>query len=125
MDILPASFETTPSIGIVINYFDPSIMTPLSNYDMTQIKPINIPKIKRLWKLHNGRIRIYMDHKVSWKMNLLDCMMQRSNWNEIEKILKIKKITYHKYQDLLKDIEKMGLFHLVVGENKKYFKVIK
>ncbi len=123
--VLPyATMCTSPSIGIIINYFDPSVMTPLERFDMRKIIPINIPKIKRLWKLHNGRIRIYRDHKISWKMNLLDCMMQRSHWDEIEKILELKKITYHYYEDLLNDIEKAKLFHLVTGEHKKLFELI-
>lgn len=119
-DIMGKDFENSkPSASYIINYFDPSMGTPFERYNLANIKPINIPRIKRLWKLHNARTIIFRDLTISWKNSTLDSLIQRSSEKEkILKLLKIKKNVYKDAAHFFNDLVSEGFEKEIAGEYK-------
>lgn len=118
IDILPSDINSSPSIGIVINYFDPSMGTPLARYNLNDIIPINIPRIKRIWKLHNSRIVIFRDLKISWKNSTFGSLLQRCNYIEIDNLLQLRKNKYNTFKDMINTLNKHGYNKLIDGSFK-------
>lgn len=116
-EILPYdSLVAKPAIGIVINYIDPSFGTPLERYDLRKIIPVNIPRIKRLWKLHNSRIKIFHEASLSWKNSTIDSIIQRSyGIDKIEKLLKLKNETFSDFQEFIDRLYSEGFEKEVQG----------
>jgi hypothetical protein len=90
-DMFDYSFESSPAVGIIINYFDPQPLTPMYDYDLTQTQEIDIPEIKKVLKMKNGRIVIFRDHIVNPYHPMMISMMLRSDENSIKTILDFRK----------------------------------
>jgi radical SAM superfamily enzyme YgiQ (UPF0313 family) len=90
-DIFDQDYEATPKIGVVMNYFDPSKLTPLENYDLRKIISLNIPRIKRIWRTKNVRPVIFMDFSLYPYSALIDAMFNRANWYDVDKIMEMRK----------------------------------
>lgn len=114
-DILGQDFNTTPKINFIVNYFDPSLGTPLYNFDLTGLIPINIMKIKRLWKIYNGRTIIFRDNSISWKNNVIDSLLQRCDKTKTELILRLQKNNYKSYKEMLDIFMMQGLEKEIKG----------
>ncbi|MHA1395785.1 MAG: hypothetical protein ACTSRZ_19970 [Promethearchaeota archaeon] len=117
-EILGEDFDTSPKLNFIINYLDPSLATPLHNFDLTRLIPLNIPKIKRLWKIHNGRTMIFRDHSISWKNNVMDSLLQRCDETKTELILKLKKKTYNNFEEMIDILISNGLGEEIKGKKK-------
>lgn len=116
IQVLPkCQIESSPRIGIIINYFDPSMGTPLWSYDLTKIIPINLPKIKRIWKLHNARIVIFRDLTLSWKNSTFDSLLQRCKTKDVESIMELRKVKYSDINAMFESIKKAGYEDILTG----------
>jgi len=116
-EILGDNFEEShPSLNFIINYLDPSKGTPLEHYDLRKIIPINIPRIKRIWKLKNARIVIFRDLKISWKNSTIDALLQRTIEKEkIEYLWKLRKKVFDDFDDFISELEKNGFSRELSG----------
>jgi len=133
-ELLDIDYIGSPKIGIVINYFDPQPLTPLAKYDLRKIININIPRIKRIWKIKSARIVIYRDLKLSPYNPIINTMLCRANWYDVDKILELKKkekftsgkIKEKKETGLMYFFDKIGeygLNHLINGKHKSEFTI--
>lgn len=114
-----------PRIGIIINYFDSQVLTPMSDYDMTTIQEINIPKIKRIWKIKNGRIVVFHDLKIAPYNAIYTSMLSRCDSIQVDEILNMKKEKkYNNLESFYNDSENRGLFPLINGSYKNEYKLM-
>lgn len=127
-ELFEQSYEASPKIGVIINYFDPAKLTPFQNYDIRKIQPINIPRIKRIWKTKNTRLVIFMDLSIRPYNAIIDTMFNRANWYDVDMIMKMRKkekfVTGKIKERVDKGLpyffdttEKYGLEHLLDGSN--------
>jgi len=118
-EILGEDYGVSPKLNFIINYFDPSRLTPLQNFDLSKLIPINIPKIKRLWKTQNGRVVIFRDHTISWKNSTFDSVMQRIDEMKVAKLLELKKEKYESFDQMIDVLKHKGFEREIMG-NFKY-----
>jgi hypothetical protein len=109
VNILPKDFDSSPRLNFIVNYFDPSVGTPLYKYNLSKLIPLNLQKIRRLWKLHNGRVVIFNDGSLSWKNNAIHTLLQRVDETKVEKVLKLQNLKYETYGSMIDVFYKNGL----------------
>lgn len=125
-DLLEQDYYGLPKIGVIINYFDPQPLTPLANWDVRGLIPINIPRIKRIWRQKSVRIIIYRDLDLKPYNAIYNTMLSRANWYDVDKIMdmrKNEKFIWGKVKErqelglpyMFEKIKTYGLEHLVDG----------
>jgi radical SAM superfamily enzyme YgiQ (UPF0313 family) len=132
-EYLPITYDSEPSMGIIVNYFSPQAYTPLGNYDLRQMKMINLPRIKRIWKIKSARVKIFKDLALAPYSAIFDCMLGHANWDEVDKVLSFRKenkflsggLTMRKFtpmEEVFDKIDRAGLTHLISGRSENYIK---
>jgi radical SAM superfamily enzyme YgiQ (UPF0313 family) len=133
-ELLDQDYDGKAKIGVIINYFDPCALTPLERYDVSKLIQINIPRIKRLWKIKSARVVIFRDGNLYPYNAVIDTMLNRANWYDVDKILEMRN-NEHFISGKIKErkdiglpaffdiIQKYGLWHLIDGNHKNECKI--
>jgi len=116
-ELLDQDYGGKPKIGLILNYFDPQALTKMEGYDLTTIKEINIPHIKRILKLKSARILIFRDLKIAPYNAMKSSMLSRCNENQVDDILELKKRKHKRMDDFFSDAGLMGMGDMLKGRN--------
>jgi len=123
-ELLEQDYDGKPKIGLILNYFDPQALTKMETFDLTKLKEINIPHIKRVLKTKSARIIIFRDLKIAPYNAMKSSMLSRCNAGQVDNILELKKMKHKRMVDFFSDADKMGLSNILRGGNDSEVKVV-
>lgn len=116
IDLFDVDIVGKPKIGFIVNYFSPQPHTPLKDWDLTKIKPLDLPKIKIKLKIKNARIVIYRDLKVSYYNSTIDAMLSRSKSGQVDNVLMMRDYKNKGLDYFVENAERLGILGLMNGD---------
>jgi len=108
-------YEFRPRLGFIVNYLSPQLNTPLEQIDLTKLKEVDLDTVRYKWKLKNGRVVVFHSDSLRIFNALKDAICERSDENQIEKVLALRKRRFKTTEEFWEEVEKMGLMSLAKG----------